>query len=302
MRTLWILMAGLGMLMASPSPALAQVNIFACEPEWAALASEIGGDLVDVTSATNAKQDVHHIRAKPSLLAAMRKADLVFCSGASLEIGWLPILIKKAGGPDVQQETIGWLMASDYVQKLGMMEHVDRSMGHIHPEGNPHVHLDPRNISIIAAVVAERLYLLDADNAQIYERNLAAFQSRWQSLMAQWEADAASLKGQKVVVYHNAWAYLLDWLGMDIIASLEPKPGVPPTASHLETVLSQVKGQRVQAILVSPYEDEDAAEWLAGKADIPVVHLPFTVGGNDAADDLAALFTETIRLLKEGHS
>lgn len=302
MRTLWILMAGLGMLMASPSPALAQVNIFACEPEWAALASEIGGDLVDVTSATNAKQDVHHIRAKPSLLAAMRKADLVFCSGASLEIGWLPILIKKAGGPDVQQETIGWLMASDYVQKLGMVEHVDRSMGHIHPEGNPHVHLDPRNISIIAAVVAERLYLLDADNAQIYERNLTAFQSRWQSLMAQWETDAASLKGQKIVVYHNAWAYLLDWLGMDIIASLEPKPGVPPTASHLETVLDQVKGQRVQAILVSPYEDEDAAEWLAGKADIPVVHLPFTVGGNDAADDLAALFTETIRLLKEGHS
>lgn len=302
MRTLLILMAGLGVLMASPSSAQAQVNIFACEPEWAALASEIGGDLVDVTSATNAKQDVHHIRAKPSLLAAMRKADLVFCSGASLEIGWLPILIKKAGGPDVQQETIGWLMASDYVEKLGMVEHVDRAMGHIHPEGNPHVHLDPRNISIIAAVVAERLYLLDADNAQIYERNLAAFQSRWQSLISQWEADAASLKGRKVVVYHNAWAYLLDWLGMDIIASLEPKPGVPPTASHLETVLGQVKGQRVQAILVSPYEDEDAAEWLAGKADIPVVHLPFTVGGNDAADDLAALFTETIRLLKEGHS
>lgn len=300
MRRLFFLIAGLGVLLASPSPVFAKVNVFACSPEWAALAEEIGGDLVEIKSATNARQDVHHIRAKPSLLAAMRKADLVFCTGASLEIGWLPILIKKSGGPNVQPETIGWLMASDYVQKLEVMSNVDRSMGHIHPEGNPHIQLDPHHIATVADVLAERLMLLDDTNAATYQQNLKSFQDRWAGLITQWEADAASLKGRKIVVYHNAWAYLVDWLGLEVTATLEPKPGIPPTASHLETVLKQVQGKDVQAILVSPYEDEDAAEWLSGKSNIPVVHMPFTVGGNDKAGSLSALFDETLRLLKQG--
>lgn len=305
MRKLFLLRAifgtVLGVLMASPSSSFAKVNVFACAPEWAALANEIGGDLVDVKSATNAQQDVHHIRAKPSLLAAMRKADLVFCSGASLEIGWLPLLIKKVGGPNVQPETIGWLMAADYVDKLGVMtEHVDRSMGHIHPAGNPHVHLDPRNISVIADVLADRLMLIDSDNATAYKANLDVFQNQWTSMIGKWAHHAQDLKGQKVVVYHNAWAYLLKWLGMDIIASLEPKPGIPPTASHLDTVLKKVKGQEVAAILVAPFENEDAAVWLSGQSGIPVAHMPFTVGGHDKADNLVGLFEETIRLLKGG--
>ncbi len=298
MRLLFILIAGLGVLIASPSSAFAKVNVFACSPEWAALAEEIGGDLLDVTSATNARQDVHHIRAKPSLLAAMRKADLVFCTGASLEVGWLPILIKKAGGPDVQPETIGWIMASDYVEKLEVMEHVDRSMGHIHPEGNPHVHLDPRNIATVADVLADRLMMIDSDNASTYQANLGEFQGKWKALTAQWGAEAQPLKGQKVVVYHNAWAYLLKWLGIDVIATLEPKPGIPPTASHLETVLNSVRDKTVKAILVAPFEDEDAAEWLSGKSGIPVVHMPFTVGGTENAKSLPKLFDETILLLK----
>lgn len=300
MRKLLFLIAGLGVLFASPSPAFAKVNVFACSPEWASLSEEIGGDLVNIKSATNAKQDVHHLRAKPSLLAAMRKADLVFCTGASLEIGWLPILTKKAGGPDVQPETIGWIMAADYVEKLGVIhERVDRSMGHIHPEGNPHVQLDPHNISVLANVVAERLILIDSANAAAYQNNLDAFQTKWKTLIKKWEGDAQPLKGQKVVVYHNAWAYLLKWLGMDVIASLEPKPGIPPTASHLETVLKNVQGKDVTAILVAPFEKEKAAQWLSGKSGIPVAHMPFTVGGNEKAKDLPTLFEETIRLLKE---
>jgi zinc/manganese transport system substrate-binding protein len=302
MRILFLTIVGMTLLSMAPSPAFAAVNVFACEPEWEALAKEIGGEYVNVTSATTAQQDVHHIRAKPSLLAAMRKADLVFCSGASLEIGWLPILIKKAGGPDVQPETIGWLMASDYVDKLEVLQKADRSMGHVHPEGNPHTHLDPRNISIVADVLAERLYLLDEGNAKAYEQNLARFQKGWKALTKKWEAEAAPLKGQKVVVYHNAWAYLLEWLGMDVIATLEPKPGIPPTASHLETVLGNVRGQKVVAILVGAYEDEDAARWLADKSGIPIARLPFTVGGNEKSDNLQGLFEETIRLLPKGKS
>lgn len=299
MRKLLYLMAVMGVLVtAAPSSAFAKVNIFACEPEWAALAHEIGGDLVDVTSATNARQDVHHIRAKPSLLAAMRKADIVLCTGASLEIGWLPILLKKAGSPDVQPETMGWIMASDYVEKLEVMQKADRSMGHVHPEGNPHIQLDPANIQIVADVLADRLFMVDRDNAQNYSRNLNAFTKKWLAAMARWEGDKAVLRGEKVVVYHKSWAYLLKWLGMVDVASLEPKPGIPPTASHLEAVLVAIDGQDVRAIIMAPFENEDAAKWLSDKSGIPVVQLPFTVGGNDNADDLISVFDETLRLLK----
>lgn len=291
-----ILLVGSGLFMTAP--ASAAVNIFACEPEWGALAEDIGGDLVSVYNATNAHQDVHHMQAKPSLLAAMRKADLVFCSGASLESGWLPILLQKAGGPEVQPETLGWLMASEYVDKLDVMQHVDRSMGHIHPEGNPHIHLDPRNIQIAAGLLADRLGQIDPEHAQDYFSQLETFETAWTTAMKNWDAQAANLKGQRVVVYHNHWAYLLQWLGMTEIASLEPKPGVPPTAAHLDKVLNEVKGQNVKAILVAPFENRKAADWLSAKTGIPVIELPFTVGGNDAATGLKGLFDNTLQLIE----
>ncbi len=297
MRYLTRFIAVLGLLYAAPSSAFSQVNIFACTPEWAALSKEIGGDLVDVYVATKAHQDVHHMRAKPSLLAAMRKADLVFCSGASLEGGWLPILLQKAGGPDVQQQTVGWLMASDFVQKLEVMEHADRSMGHVHPEGNPHVHLNPRNILDVADILTERLFLIDQENGQAYETNLSAFNKKWNAAIIEWENAGRSLKGQNVVVYHKSWAYLTDWLGMNIIASLEPKPGLPPTTAHLERLLQSLKGENVRAILVAPFENEDAAEWLSERTQIPVLRLPYTIGGNDNADTLKDLFDETLSML-----
>lgn len=298
MKNILIILTGLGALCALPPSAQAKLNVFACSPEWAALAKDIGGDLVKVKSATTAFQDVHHIRAKPSLLASMRKANIVFCSGASLESGWLPILIKKTGRADVQPETIGWVMASDYVQKLGVMHgNVDRSMGHIHPDGNPHVHLDPHNISAIADIFVERLYMLDGQNVKIYDQNHEAFKSAWDEKTKKWEEQAAPLKGSKVVVYHNAWAYLLNWLDMDVIATLEPKPGLPATASHLNKVLRQLKGQNVRAILVAPFENKDAAQWLSSKTGIPVLELPFTVGGSGKANDLTSLFDETITTL-----
>ncbi|MCB9996537.1 MAG: zinc ABC transporter substrate-binding protein [Rhodospirillales bacterium] len=295
----WAIMV-LGML--SASPASASINIFACEPEWGALAEEIGGDHVTVSVATTARQNAHHVSAKPSLLAKVRKADLVFCTGASLEIGWLPLLLRKAGGPDVQPETAGWLMASDYVDKLDVPDHVNRSMGHIHPEGNPHVHLNPHHILTVSEYLADRLAVIDPDHAADYGARLTAFQQRWTQTMEQWERNAGELKGAHVIVYHNGWSYLLDWLGMNAAAALEPKPGIPPTASHLEEVLRTVKAQNVQAILVAPHEDEKAAQWLSDQSGIPILHLPYTVGGNDKAQDLNGLFTETVRLLKGARS
>lgn len=286
------------LLLSFPAHAEVKINVFACEPEWGALAKEIGGDQVEVYTASTASQNVHYLRAKPSLLAAMRKANLVFCTGASLEIGWLPLLIQKAGGPDVQQETVGWLMAADYVDKLDIPEHVDRSMGDVHPEGNPHIHLNPKNILAAAEMAADRLFIIDPDNASSYKANLEAFRGRWQGRMQQWDQQAASLKDQKVVVYHNSWSYLLDWLEIDIAAQLEPKPGIPPTVSHLEKILNDVKNGGAKAILVAPFEDRKAAEWLSSRTGIPIVELPFTVGGNQNANNLESLFDETIRLLQ----
>jgi len=302
MKKILFVIFGLGLLLAAPAPAQAQINVFACSPEWGALAKEIGGSHVSVTTATTARQDVHHVRAKPSLLAAMRKADIVFCTGASLESGWLPILTKKAGGPDVQPQTVGWIMAADYVQLLEVMPHADRSMGHVHPEGNPHVHLNPENISFLAEILADRLYQIDGENASAYEANLQAFKTRWNAAMANWEKQAASLKGKNVVVYHKNWAYLTEWTGMNVIGTLVPIPGLPRTASHLESLLQTVEGKNVQGILAAPFEDEDAALWLSERTGIPVIRLPYTVGGSEQAQTLEGLFSETLSLLNEAGS
>ncbi len=289
----------MGLLFAAPSNAFAKVNIFACSPEWAALAEEIGGDLIKVYTATKAHQDIHYLRAKPSYLAAMRKADLVFCSGASLEGGWLPILLQKAGKPDVQQNTVGWMMASDFVQKLEVMEHTDRSMGHVHPEGNPHVHLNPHNILEIADVLTERLFLIDQANGPTYEKNFHNFKTRWTQKIANWETNAKTLNGDNVIVYHKNWAYLTDWLGINITAALEPKPGLPPTTAHLEKLLQTVKEKEVIAILVAPFENDKAASWLSEKTGIPILHLPYTIGGKDNVETLDQLFEETLHMLKK---
>lgn len=168
--------------MALPAHAQAKINIFACEPEWGALAREIGGDAVEIYMASTATQNIHFLRAKPSLLAAMRKADLVFCNGASLETGWLPVLLQKAGGPDVQPGTRGYLLAADQVKKLDVPAKVDRSMGDVHPDGNPHILLDPGNILAVAEALADRLETVDPQNAETYRKNLSAFRSRWQTL------------------------------------------------------------------------------------------------------------------------
>ncbi len=302
MKKRLIMIHHIGALIASlwvSSAACATVNVFACEPEWAALAEDVGGDLVKVTSATNAYQNVHHMTAKPSLLAAMRRAEIVVCSGADLEIGWLPLLMQKVANSTIQQGSNGFIMASDYVEKLNVMTNVDRSMGDVHPKGNPHIHLDPDNIAKVASVLTARLITIDPDNANIYTAHAQKFTEKWQSAMKRWDKEKALFQGQKIVVYHNSWAYLLNWLGMDMVASLEPKPGLPPTASHLADVLTAVKGQTVTAIIVAPFENTDAAQWLSEKTNIPVVNLPFTVNGSDKATDLVTLFDETLRLLKE---
>jgi len=288
----------LGLICLAPFSAQAKVNVFACEPEWAALADEIGGDRVKTVSATHVRQDPHYIRARPSLIAKARRADLIFCAGAGLEVGWLPILLQKAGG-DVQAGEIGYLMATDHVTVIEKQEQVDRSMGDVHPEGNPHVHLNPYNVLLIADVLTARLSQIDGKNADFYQAQLADFRARWQTAIAGWEAEAKSLRGATVVVHHKGFSYLLDWLGLKQVASLEPKPGIPPTTAHLEGLLQQLTPHPADAILRSPYEPADASLWLSARTSTPAIELPFTIGGNAESVTLMRLFDSTLSLLKD---
>ena len=283
-------------LLAAPLTARAQLDVFACEPEWGALAEEIGGDKVKVFAATHARQDPHYIRARPSLIAKARRADLIFCSGGGLEIGWLPILLRRAGA-GVQPCAPGYLMAAEFVPVLEKPVRVDRSMGDVHPEGNPHVHLNPHNITLVAKELTKRLESIDAANAAFYRSRWKDFTARWQKNMIRWEHEAVALKGTRVVVHHLAFSYLLDWLGLEQVASLEPKPGIPPTTSHLEKLLKQLKANPAHVIIRTPYESDDASEWLSKKTATPALVLPYTIGGDAESRDLFALFERSVSLL-----
>ena len=255
----------------------ASLNVFACEPEWAALAKELGGDRLEIYSATTASQDPHHIQARPSLIAKARKADLMICTGAELEIGWLPLLLRRAGNARIQVGQPGHFLASDYVDMLEIPEKLDRSLGDIHASGNPHVHTDPRNLLHIAGPLSQRLKALDPDHADAYQQRFLEFESRWQRAIRDWSERAAALKGVKIVVHHDFWSYLVDWLQLSKLATLEPVPGVSPSTGHLAKVKQQLKTQQAVMIFNTAYMSERPVRWLSEQTDLPVVTLPASV-------------------------
>ena len=285
-------------LILTPITAQADLNIFACEPEWAALAAEIGQDRVDTYSATTALQDPHYIQARPSLIAKVRKADLIVCSGAQLEIGWLPVLLKKANNRKVMPGSSGYFEASSFVERFDATANVDRAKGDIHPLGNPHVQTNPHNIALIAVALTRRMSELDVDNSAAYQAGLAGFSGRWSAAIENWERKAAPLRGKRVITHHKSWVYLERWLGLVEAANLEAIPGLPPTAGHLAQLVSRFEHGGAEFIVRSPYQDKRASNWLSERTGIPSVELPLTVGGSDQATDLFSLFDDIIdRLL-----
>lgn len=280
-------------------PVYAKLKVFACEPEWHALVNELGGDRVDAISATGALQDPHHIQARPSLLARMRRADLVVCTGADLEAGWLPILLRKAGSKAVQPGGDGYFEAAAQVALLGVPKTVDRSMGDVHIAGNPHIQTDPNNILVVAEALKERLKKIDPDNSAFYESRGNDFLGRWRAAMARWQQQGKELRDIPVLVQHDSWVYLNRWLGLRQLASLEPKPGIAPTVNYLSKVVEITRNQQVRMILRAAYQPDRSSAWLNEQTGIPVIALPYTVGGNDKANDLFGLFDETLRLLLE---
>ena len=281
-------------------PAHAALKILATTSDWGALATELGGDQVDVYVATSALQDVHRVEAKPSLVARARTADLVIATGAELEVGWLPVLIQESGNRRIQPGGQGYFEAAAEVSLLERPAQLDRSLGDIHPQGNPHLQLDPHNIAAVGKALTARLSALDAANAQRYAQRGNDFEQRWAQAIARWESKAAPLKGVPVVVIHRDQAYLCHWLGMLEVASIEPKPGLPPTAGYLASLVTKLSASPPRMILRNAYNDSKAVDWLSERIQVPVVLLPYSVGGTPAAKDLFGLFDDTLnRLLAE---
>ena len=282
--------------------AQADLTIFSCEPEWAALSQQLAGDKAAIFTATTGLQDPHHIQARPSLIAQIKKADLVVCTGADLEAGWLPLLLRRAANAQIQPGQPGYFMASTQVKLLGAPKQLDRSQGDVHAAGNPHIQTNPENILRVAKSLSARMMKLDPANQADYQLRLDQFVTEWQQALQRWRQQVIPLRGQSIVVYHASWDYLEDFAQLKQLASIEDKPGIPPTSGHLANLLSQLRVQPAMVIIYAAYQDGGPAQWLSQRTGIPALKLPFTVGGDDQAVDLITLYDSTFdALLKAFH-
>ncbi|SMB22602.1 Periplasmic solute binding protein [Sterolibacterium denitrificans] len=294
-----LLLGGL-ILFAGPAAAAPDVlNVLACEPEWAALTREIAGERAAVDSATTGMQDPHHIEARPALIARARRADLLICTGAELEAGWLPLLQRESANPAIQPGQRGYFEAARYVALIEKPGALDRSQGDIHAAGNPHLHLDPRNLLRVADALATRLAELDPAGASEYAARHADFAARLSAAIARWERQGAALKDVPVLVQHKSWSYLVDWLGLEVVADLEPKPGIEPSAAHLAQVLARQQARPAKMLLRAGFLSPRAGEWIAARTPLRVVILPFTVGSSARARDLFSLYDDILDRLTE---
>jgi len=234
------------------------------------------------------------------LIASARKAALLLCTGAELEAGWLPVLLRQSGNANIQPGRPGYFEAAAYVQMLEIPARADRAEGDVHASGNPHIQTDPRNILLVANALTQRLAQLDAANAAFYQARQKDFTQRWQAALQRWEAAAAPLKNAPIVVQHKGFPYLERWLGLRQVATLEPKPGVEPNSGYLAEVLAQVQRQPAKMILRAAYSDGRSSAWLSERTRIPVVVLPFTVGADEQSKDLFGLFDATLQRLLAG--
>lgn len=286
-------------LLAFSSLAQATLNVFACEPEWAALTRELAGEQANIYTATSALQDPHRVEARPSLIAKARRADLVVCTGAELEMAWLPVVLRESGNAKVQPGGDGYFEAALAVRMLEVPTRLDRGDGDVHAQGNPHIQTDARNFLPIAKALTQKLVQRDPANQALYLKRLSAFEKQWHAALARWAQQAAPLKGVAVVVQHRGFPYLSDWLGLREVAVLEPKPGMEPSAAWLSQVLDTLRQRPARMVLRAAYQSERPSAWIAQRAQINAVELPYTVGGSDAAKDLYGLFDDTLtRLLK----
>ena len=283
--------------------ALCSANAFAAQKlivvtttsDLASITREVGGDFVEVTSVARGYQDPHFVEPKPSFLLLLRKADLLEVIGLDLEIGWLPPLIDQSCNAKIRPGAAGYLDLSRGVQILDRPASVSRAMGDVHPMGNPHYWLDPGNAVRIAIQIEARLKQLQPANAAYFQKRLNAFKARMNEANKRWTAALAPFRGAKVVTYHNSWPNFMRRYGLDVVGYVEPKPGVPPSPSHLFQLINQMKQQKVKVILMEPYFDHKTPQSVADRTGAELVVLYPSVGGaKTGTDDYFALFDRNV--------
>jgi zinc/manganese transport system substrate-binding protein len=271
-----------------------KVRVVTSYPYIADIAERVGGDGVSVIALAKGSHDPHYITPKPSFIAKLRKADLLIVNGGQLEIGWLPPVMRQANNPRINPRSEGFLSLIDYVKPIDVQESVSRSQGDVHPEGNPHIQLDPHNIPLFARAISDRLCKLDKENCTLYNRNFDAFNEKWKRKTAQWDKALGALEGVKVVEYHKVYDYLLHRYRFKLMGTLEPLPGIPPTTRHIGKTIEMMKEQNVGLVLQDVYHSSKTAKFVAGKAGAKVIIIPHDLGAVEEVTDIFSLFDQLV--------
>ena len=283
---------------AGVSTAVAQLKVVTSTTDLYDIAKEVGGDKITATHIGEGYQDPHFIEAKPSFVLQLRDADVWAFVGLDLEIGWMPLLLQGARNPKLQPGKPGYVDASRVITVLDMARgNVDRSQGDVHPLGNPHYWLDPETGRRIAKLFRDTFSQLDAKNASTYAANADAFTQRLDAAEQRWIGDLAQIKGQPVVAWHTSWRYFAEYTGMTIVGFMEPKPGVPPSPSHLAGLIQTMKQTGAKVIVMEPFYDRKTADFVASKTGAKVLVVPPSVGGTKGLDDYIRLMTNNIHQL-----
>ena len=283
-----------------PSSAFAKLNVVASIPTFAVLAQEVGKNLIEVKSLARGDQDPHFLEPKPSYAVLLNRADLLIEDGLELEIGWLPVLQVQSRNPKVQTSARGHLDASEGLNILEIPSgKVSRAEGDVHPLGNPHYWLNPKNGLIIARHIADRLKELDPTNGPSYEENYRQFDQRLRNKIAAWEKEIAPLSGKKIITYHRSFSYFADWSGIVVADFVEPKPGIPPNPGHLLELIDRIKAEKISVILSENYYEPKASQQLAEKSGAKFLIVPTSVDADPAVKTYDDLFDNLVRKLKE---
>lgn len=279
-------------------PARAQLKVVTSTTDLYDIARAVGGDQIVASHIGEGYQDPHFIEAKPSFVLQLRKADVWAYVGLDLEIGWMPLLLDGARNPKISAGGTGHLDVSRAIQVIDVPTgQLDRSMGDVHTQGNPHYWLDPENGRRIARLFAAKFSQLDPKNAAVYQANSRTWEERLNAAEAAWKADLAAIKGKPVVAWHTSWRYFAEYTGMKIVAYMEPKPGVPPSPAHLLDVVRTVKQSGAKAIIMEPFYDHKLADLVARQTGAKVLILPPSVGGVPGVNDYVQLMRHDISQL-----
>jgi len=282
-----------------PSTVRAAKSVVTTLPSFTSIVHEIGADRVEVSSLCRGYEDPHYIQPKPSYARTLRNAMLLIYNGLELEVGWLPALLETARNPSLSPGAPGLLEVASAVENVLEVPtgELSRAQGDIHPFGNPHVMLDPRNALAATDLIAERLAELDPDGAQVYRDAATAYRQRLQTKITEWETLAAPLRDRPVVAYHKQWEYLAHWLGLNIVDYIESKAGIPPAPRHVTAVIEKIREQGVTLVIAATFVDEGAASKVAKSGGARLAVLPAEVGGVDGTDSYIELIETIVREL-----